>query len=70
MTNTPDLHCTFCKKSSNDVASLLSGPANLCICDECLACLVDILARQNEAWRDQQIEVLTKLRSIPSANSK
>ena len=70
MTNTQDLHCMFCRRSSNDVASLIAGPANLCICDECLACLVGILARQNEAWRDQQIEVLTKLRSTASANSK
>ena len=70
MTGTQDLHCAFCKKSSNDVASLLAVYANLCICNECLACLVDILARRNEAWRDQQIEVLTKLRSTSSANSK
>jgi ATP-dependent protease Clp ATPase subunit len=70
MTNNQDLHCTFCKKSSNDVAALISASANASICDECLTCLVDILARQNETWRDRQIEVLTKLRSTSSENFK
>ena len=33
------------QKSELDTASLFAFPKNLFICDECLACLADILAR-------------------------
>jgi ATP-dependent Clp protease ATP-binding subunit ClpX len=30
------LYCSFCFKSQHDVRKLISGPANLFICDECV----------------------------------
>jgi len=41
----PPLFCTFCRKSSDEVAKLLAGPG-VYICDECVACCNDILADQ------------------------
>ena len=39
------LFCTFCRKSSDEVARLLAGPG-VYICDACVACCNDILADQ------------------------
>lgn len=31
------LYCSFCFKSQHDVRTLVAGPANIFICDECVA---------------------------------
>ena len=56
-----ELHCTFCKKSQDDVAQLLAFPGDLFICDEYVGLMVEIVGHQNKEWRDRQIEFLTKL---------
>ena len=41
-TDTPDLKCSFCGKSKDEVAKIIAGPsAN--ICDECVARCNEIL---------------------------
>ncbi len=38
------LHCSFCFKSQHDVRKLISGPASVFICDECVDLCNDIIA--------------------------
>jgi ATP-dependent protease Clp ATPase subunit len=57
------LHCTFCWKSEDDVATPLAFPDDLRICDECVGLMVEIIGQKSKAWRDRQIELLTKLNS-------
>ena len=30
------MHCDFCGKSQHEVEVLISGPNNICICDQCV----------------------------------
>jgi hypothetical protein len=76
MTEEAGKHCLFCKKSEQDLKVLLAFPPTLpalpdawYMCDECLTCLVDIFARVNETWRDEQIEALIKIRDESVKNS-
>ena len=54
------LFCSFCRKSQDEVATLMAGP-DISICSECIECMIGILA-ENVEWRDRQIESLTALR--------
>jgi ATP-dependent Clp protease ATP-binding subunit ClpX len=38
------LHCSFCFKSQHEVRKLISGPASVFICDECVALCNEIIA--------------------------
>jgi len=38
------LHCSFCFKSQHDVRKLISGPASVFICDECVGLCNDMIA--------------------------
>ena len=40
-----DATCTFCKKSSQQVAAMISGPDGVYICDECIALCADAMMR-------------------------
>lgn len=42
-TDTPDLHCSFCGKSKDEVTKIIAGPS-ACICEECVATCNDILS--------------------------
>ncbi len=46
MPETPSktLHCSFCFKSQHEVRKLISGPASVFICDECVALCNEIVA--------------------------
>jgi hypothetical protein len=39
------LYCSFCFKSQHDVRRLISGPASIFICDECIELCNEIIAR-------------------------
>jgi ATP-dependent Clp protease ATP-binding subunit ClpX len=39
------LYCTFCFKSQHEVRKLISGPAAVYICDECVELCNDIIAQ-------------------------
>jgi hypothetical protein len=43
MPQQPELRCSFCDKSQNDVRKLIAGPA-VYICDECVQACADIIA--------------------------
>ena len=55
------LHCTFCRKSQEEVVALLAFPGDLSICDECVSLMVDIIAADHPDWRKAQIEKLQRL---------
>ncbi len=38
------LYCSFCFKSQHEVKTLIVGPANIFICDECVALCNEIIA--------------------------
>jgi hypothetical protein len=40
------LYCSFCFKSQHEVKKLVSGPANIFICDECVSLCNAIIAGQ------------------------
>lgn len=40
------LACDFCEKSQDDVAQLIAGPRNVCICNECVGVSNEIIAEQ------------------------
>jgi ATP-dependent Clp protease ATP-binding subunit ClpX len=42
--NKPSLFCSFCFKSQHDVRKLISGPASIFICDECVELCNRIIA--------------------------
>ena len=41
-----DVHCSFCKKSQNQVRKLIAGPDGVYICDECIEICQDILEEE------------------------
>jgi hypothetical protein len=41
---TKTLYCSFCIKSQHEVKKLISGPANIFICDECVELCNEIIA--------------------------
>ena len=36
-------YCNFCGKAENEVFKLIHGPANVHICDECVAAAQDVI---------------------------
>jgi ATP-dependent Clp protease ATP-binding subunit ClpX len=42
----PTLFCSFCFKSQYEVRKLISGPASIFICDECVGLCNQIIAEQ------------------------
>jgi ATP-dependent protease Clp ATPase subunit len=55
------LTCKFCDKTQDQVAVLLAFQTDLCICDECVGLMAEIIATDNHDWRDRTIE---KLRNV------
>jgi ATP-dependent protease Clp ATPase subunit len=60
---TEKLSCSFCGKSEDDAAQLITARPDLSICDECIGLMAEIVARKNNEWRERQIEVLVQLRT-------
>lgn len=68
-TATRVLNCSFCSKSSKEVAKLIAGPG-VYICDSCVWLCNDILRKEHEGarpeiafWRDKTDEEI--LESLP-----
>ena len=40
--------CSFCDKNNQQVAHIIIGPHNVCICDECIALCVAVVREQKE----------------------
>jgi len=45
--NQPQLHCSFCAKSSQEVRKLIAGPEGVYICNECIQLSHDIIATED-----------------------
>ncbi len=45
--NTTVLRCSFCGKTEGQVRKMISGPAGVCICDECVDLCEEILIEDN-----------------------
>jgi ClpX C4-type zinc finger len=41
---TKTLYCSFCSKSQHEVRKLISGPAAVFICDECVGLCIEVVA--------------------------
>jgi ATP-dependent Clp protease ATP-binding subunit ClpX len=50
-----DPTCSFCRKASSDVASMIAGPG-VYICDECVGLCNEILAQKDKFARDPGIK--------------
>lgn len=48
MASETKLYCSFCGKSSMDVAQLIAGPTVL-VCDECVDLLTEVIADERKA---------------------
>ncbi len=46
---TGKVRCSFCGKTENQVRKMISGPAGLYICDECIEICAEIVAEDDEA---------------------
>lgn len=46
------VHCSFCRKSQNEVQKLIAGPVNVYICNECVEICDEIL--EEEMGTDEQ----------------
>ena len=57
-----DLHCSFCRKSQDQVRKLIAGP-DVYICDECVDLCIDILERESVA---ESTTITTPLHAIGS----
>src|ERR1700756_1295726 len=55
---TKTLYCSFCFKSQHHVRKLISGPASIFICDECVELCNEIIAGQLPTSRSPSLEQL------------
>lgn len=53
--------CSFCEKGADKVKRLVAGNKGY-ICDECVSLCMLILAQQDRAWFDQQVEAARAFR--------
>jgi hypothetical protein len=51
-------YCSFCFKSQHDVRTLISGPASIFICDECVELCNDIVAGQLPTSKSPSLDQL------------
>ena len=58
--NNNELRCSFCGKSKDQVKSLVSGPGQVCICDECVELCQDIINDDYQELEDFDINELVK----------
>jgi ATP-dependent protease Clp ATPase subunit len=49
---TDDLHCSFCRKSKDEVKQIIAGP-EASICNECIQLCVRIIITDHPEWREQ-----------------
>jgi hypothetical protein len=52
------LYCSFCYKSHYQVKKLISGPANIFICDECVELCIEIIAGRPPSAKPPSAEQL------------
>ena len=58
---TMTLHCSFCEKSQHEVAKLVAGNHNVCICDECIPLCMDILTKDGMTRYVERVDDVERL---------
>jgi hypothetical protein len=61
---TKSLHCSFCFKSQHQVRKLISGPASIFICDECIGLCNGIIAGHLPTSKSPSLEQLPTERLV------
>ncbi|GAB4168007.1 MAG: ATP-dependent Clp protease ATP-binding subunit ClpX [Calditrichia bacterium] len=64
------LHCSFCGKSAEEVSTLISGPENVHICDECVESARDIIIQNRRDSFQFDLKELPKPEEIKSELDK
>ena len=64
MADRPTLFCSFCFKSQHEVRKLISGPASIFICDECVGLCNRIIADRPTAAKSVTPEDLPTARLL------
>jgi len=64
-TASPPLVCSFCAKEQAEVRRLIAGP-NVFICNECIELCIQIVAEEDENWRERIIKMLQTWSFLPS----
>ena len=47
------LHCSFCGKNVKEVATLIAGPNNIYICEQCVAISQEIIIKEKESAKTE-----------------
>lgn len=65
-----NLHCSFCGKSADEVKTLISGPDNVHICDECVESAREIIVQTRRENFDQELKEIPKPEQIKAELDK
>ena len=58
------IKCSFCGKTQNTVKKLISGPAGVFICDECIKVCLDIL--ETDGYEEEDTFALAENSKLPT----
>ena len=61
MSDADNIKCSFCGKTSGEVARILAGPT-VAVCDECIALSAEIAGDGRPDWCDRLIARITAVR--------
>ena len=69
--NDPELHCSFCGKSRDQVRKLIQGPGSVFICDECVVACNDIISEADAfatevPEEEEQLELAPLIKNLPT----
>ncbi|MDF7636694.1 ATP-dependent Clp protease ATP-binding subunit ClpX [Leuconostocaceae bacterium ESL0958] len=65
----PEVYCSFCGKSADEVEKLVAGPDGLYICNECIALADQIIAEDNQQkQKDAQLTLPTPKEIVARLN--
>ena len=67
----PELHCSFCGKSRDQVRKLIQGPVSVFICDECVVACNDIISEADAfatevPEEEEQLELAPLIKNLPT----
>ena len=67
----PELHCSFCGKSRDQVRKLIQGPGSVFICDECVVACNDIISEADAfatevPEEEEQLELAPLIKTLPT----
>ena len=68
MAKNSEVRCSFCNKSQEQVRKLISGPAGVYICDECVEICADIIEEEYEEEEIYDSEDINLLKPVEIKN--